>query len=89
LHEIVRAVGIAAERDRKSAQARNDSEHGITHGWLKHHQLDPLSSRLFESLVVALGRYSDAGPIIEWRLYKIAHLQSLAMRPFFLFAYLN
>ena len=35
LHKVVRAVDVAAERDRERAQARDGSEHGITHGWPK------------------------------------------------------
>jgi hypothetical protein len=35
LHEVVRTVDFATECDRERAQARNGSQHGVTHGWLK------------------------------------------------------
>src|ERR1700730_17971816 len=35
LHKVVRTVDFATECDRERAQARNGSQHGLTHGWLK------------------------------------------------------
>jgi hypothetical protein len=74
LHEVVRTVDFATEWDRERAQARNGSQHGVTHGWLKR-----ISSafvvRIVESLVGALGCDSDAAIIftcVSWGCWPSA-----------------